>query len=158
MTPLNGTKFLKFENEIARAWKPWELPVKFVNHFRCGYLVPIGESQVYINDKFFMLHNIGFALLGHTEEPVQNLASSPSTNTVLKQDQELINDDIGSHKFFNNQFRVEFTNMPLLRELGLKTMWYFDTVYYPQEKYDNGGIVESIMSYTRLSHGIGKCK
>lgn len=103
---------------------------------------------MYVNDRFFTHHNIGFNALGHTEVPVQSISN-------LKNEREVINDDLGSHKYIGNQFRVEFFNIPGLRLLDLKAMWYLDVLYYPQEKYERGGFIQSLIDFTRISHGVG---
>ena len=109
------------------------------------------KDTVYINDRFFIHHNMGFGYIGHTEPPTQ-----PVLN--IKPGQEVIHDDIGSYGFMSNQFRFEFDNIPLLKEINLKAMWYLDLVCYEPHSH-NKEVKEnhenSFLRNTRLSHGIG---
>lgn len=146
VTPKNRAKFIKIEHDRAHSWT--KNKVKFVNYYRMGYLFPLTNDIVYINDRFFTYHNIGYSSIGHNQPPAQPILN-------LKANQEVMHDDLGSHKYLTNQFRIEFSNLPGLRALDLKAMWYFDAIYYPQEKTDNNGVLESLMNYTRFSHGIG---
>lgn len=148
LTPKNGAKYLKLEHDRAQSWMHEYLPLKFGNYFKCGYILPLTNDAVYVNDRIFTHSNIGFNLVGHTESPTQPILN-------LKPGQEVVHDDLGSHKCIANQFRIEFTNLPGLRDLDLKAMWYFDMIYYPQEKYEKGGFLQSLQDFTRLSHGIG---
>lgn len=148
LTPKNGAKFLKLEYDRIHAWMHKYLPLKIGNYFKCGVLVPLTKDVVYVNDRFFTYSNIGFNYLGHSEFPVQEMMNT-------KPEQEVINDNLGCHKYIGNQFRLEFFNIPGLRDLNLKAMWYCDAIYYPQEKYEKGNIIQSVLDYTRISHGIG---
>ena len=148
MTPMSGAKFLKFEADRALSWLSEKHKIKFVNYMKWGYLLPLSNQTVAINDKFYIYHNMGFNNVGHTEGPTQQIDN-------LKEFQELSFDDLGSNKYLSNQFRIEFSDLPALRALDLKAIWYLDAVYYPQEKSDKGTVVNSFLEYTRLSHGIG---
>lgn len=148
MTPRNGAKHIKLEYDTAQSWAHDNLPMKFINYTKMGYLIPLTQNRVLINDKFFIHHNLGFNTVGHTELPAQQINN-------LKPEQELMLDDLGSHKYLANQFRVEFSNIPAIRALDLKAMWYLDTIYYPNDKEDKGNLLESLIKFTRVSHGIG---
>lgn len=66
----------------------------------------------------------------------------------------LIGDDLGSENFLLGQARLEFTNIPLLRDYGLKTFTYGELALYPTCK----GAINSIKDLAkcgRLSFGFG---
>lgn len=155
MTPGNGAKFFKVECDRAKSWLHESLKIKFVNYTKFGLLFPLSNQHVPLNDKFFIFHNMGFNNLGHTELPVQQLSE-------IKKDHELVLDDLGSNKYFSHQFRVEFSDLPLLKALDLKAMWYLDMIYYPQEfqnRKEESSLLKSsvtnLLDYTRVSHGVG---
>lgn len=111
-------------------------------------MIPLSNQTLHLNDKFFIYHNLGFNTVGHSEVPVQQIET-------LRQGQELVLDDLGSNKYFSNQFRIEFSDIPYVKALDLKAIWYLDTVYYPGEREEKGNIIDSLLSFTRISHGVG---
>lgn len=99
---------------------------------------------------------MGFGHLGHTETPAQ-----PVLN--IKPGQQIINDDMGAYSFIHNQIRLEFDNIPFIKDLGLKAMWYLDTIFYKpevsrqaiNEDQTHNTLISTISEHTRISHGIG---
>jgi len=144
LTPDNGAKFFKCDVEFGTSWT-WNESIKVANVSKGGFLYNLSNIPPLINDKFFVPHNIGYTALGWTEPPLQD--------TDMKE-WELLYDDLGSNWFINNTFRVEFLKIPFLHTVGIKTIWYFDAIYYPHQN-DNETVIGSILKWTRLSHGFG---
>jgi hypothetical protein len=100
-----------------------------------------------VNDKFFSYYDLGFTYLGKTEPPIQ-------TPPTIKSNQFIVGDDLGSDRFVSNQIRVEFSDIPFIKDIGLKAIWYLDLCYYPHFKHETN-IFQNILDFTRISHGFG---
>jgi hypothetical protein len=65
----------------------------------------------------------------------------------------MVGDDLGSLNYLLAQVRLEFTNLPLLRQLNIKSFTYAELALYPHlQKFGNG---LALKDSARFSLGYG---
>jgi hypothetical protein len=66
----------------------------------------------------------------------------------------VVGDDLGSDNFMLAQGRFEFTNIPFIKKLGLRTFTYAELAFYPPFNTNISGF-GYLTKHTRLSAGFG---
>lgn len=75
-----------------------------------------------------------------------------------KQKKLTIGDDLGSQNYFLSSARLEFLNIPVLKDInGLRVFSYAEMAFYPSLKVKGLFNSKTIKDNTRLSAGFGLC-
>lgn len=77
---------------------------------------------------------------------------------MKKKAENTLGDDLGASKTFAQTLRLEFMNIPFLRNLNSSVFAYLRYAYYPdflRETKANTSFTHSILKYTRISYGLG---
>jgi len=108
---------------------------------------------------------MGFSYLGHTEKSnhPKEASSDDKKKEAEKPKEEqkasefekvFIGDDLGSDRYLAANVRLDFLDIPFLRDIHLKTFLYGDIAYYPSS-FAGGQRSLNLLENTRLSTGFG---
>ena len=126
-------------------------------------------TKTAINDRFFISHSLGYNHLGHNFESskhgqVAEVESEASDNEeapkrgAKKVKKIAMGDDLGSMNYMMGSARLEFLNIPLIKDLNnLRAFTYAELAFYPSLKIKGLLDPKIIKDNTRLSAGFGLC-
>ena len=143
LTPGNGASFFKLEADIGRSWS-LKNGLKFISFTRAGALFNLTQNPLYINDRFFSYFDLGFEHMGRTLPAIQ-------TPKTIDANKVCVDDEPGASKFLNQQFRLQFTQLPGFKDMNLSAFGYSEFIYYPNKSHSLGQVLDQ----TRVSHGVG---
>ena len=124
--------------------------INFSYFLQGGYIHNFsGGQSLHSNDRLFVMKTHCFKSIGHIEpsnEPIDAL-SIQSTEPKDKPFRKIIlGDDLGSEQYLNFLGRLEFCDVPLLKNYSLKPFIFGEYIYYPPaaqrcwKTYSRGGI------------------
>ena len=113
-----------------------------------GYIHNFSGRDLHSNDRLFVTKTHCFNSIGHCEpsnEPIDPLSiqsSEPKDKTFRK---VILGDDLGSEKYLTVLGRLEFSDVPMLKNYSIKPFIFAEGIYYPPaasygREYCRGGI------------------
>lgn len=78
---------------------------------------------------------MGYTHLGHSEPPNHPLQIADlEEDSSEKYERKVVGDDLGSESYAAATLRLDFIDIPYIRDIGVKTFLYTDIVFYPTVK------------------------
>ena len=118
-----------------------------------------GQLALKTNDRFFITHSKSFQAIGHTEKsnrPV-DIVSLQDKNTNLGTERRrrvILGDDLGSERYSTLVAKLDFCNVPFLKEYHIKPCVFAEYIFYPHHK-NEGSLGEQLKQYSKLGVGFG---
>ena len=118
--------------------------LNFIWQVQGGIIRPLlSGSNTAINDRFFITHPMGYTHIGHLYE--SNIPKSDQneflgqeikepiaeSETPERTSKHAVGDDLGSMNYLLSTVRMEFLNIPFLKDIHLKTFAYAELALYP---------------------------
>eukprot|EP00347_Sterkiella_histriomuscorum_P010486 403376097 len=145
--------FLKVDGFIAKTISLVPQHLNFCGQIQGGFIRPLmGSQKTTVNDRFFITNSMGYTHLGHIfkSNSQVELEKDPSSNYKKK----IVGDDLGSENYLLLQGRLEFLNIPYIRDIGMRAFTFGEAAIYPS-LINQDKVLERIGNSTRLSAGFG---
>jgi hypothetical protein len=128
--------FLKFYGFFCHKVILYPKKLNLVLSFQGGAMRPIlGSQKTYINDRFFYTNPMGYTHLGHSEPPNHPIREEDLEEEVSgNYERRVVGDDLGSENYGAATLRLDFIDIPYMRDIGMKTFLYGEMLLYPTVK------------------------
>ncbi|TNV80343.1 hypothetical protein FGO68_gene16447 [Halteria grandinella] len=172
----DSVAFGKVDAFYTKRFYPVEDKLKLVWLIQGGFVRPMfGMGRVAINDRFFIASPMGYQSMGNS---FKSNVPKDSIEEVLgqqeqkqedgeddeeqketrgrerpKRERDLMGDDLGSLNYLQTQLRLEFMDIPLIRNINLRTFTYLELACYPH--LNTKLTPQSLMQSSRISLGYG---
>jgi hypothetical protein len=99
-----------------------------------GYIHNFSGEMLHTNDRLFLQKTHCFKSIGHVEpsnEPIDALSiqsKDPKDAAVRK---VILGDDLGAEAFLSVLGRLEFNDVPVLKNYSIKPFLFGEFIYYP---------------------------
>ena len=141
---------------LQQRWQVVAEKINFICDIQAGKLFPLGQKKhSYVNDRFFLYNTGGYINIGHTEPSLR-----PSTEVPEKAEQAnlvdglhkvVMGDDMGCEQYAYLGGRLDFLNIPFIRQAGVKLFSQAELIYYPPQKKSTLNAIDDI----RVTLGFG---
>lgn len=103
------------------------------------------KSKSFVNDRFFLYNTGGYVNLGHTEPSLRTIDNldADRSDKAKKEEKEalarglhrvILGDDMGCTRFAYLGGRLDFLDVPYLRDAGVRVYSQAELIYYPPAK------------------------
>lgn len=125
--------FLKFEVKQQNLFELLPGKINLVTELSGGLIF----GRTYQNDRFFFYNLLGYLYTGHIEPSVSvRVEQVPAEGAVV-----VLGDDLGVNKFLYVNARLDYLNVPFVRDIGARLFSVAELGLYPKE---NGALKGSV--------------
>lgn len=172
-----GAGFLKLNYQRAQRINLFSNYFSFSYSLNCGLIKNLSAlfsksgspPQLKTNDRLFLSRTHCFSVLGHNEVSNRIVDEAEINKDIIKTERQqdpqsqsdtclrkvIMGDDLGSERYLNLLGRLDFCNIPGLRNYGLKPFIFGELIYYPPCNEKSPTLAASLKRYTRGGFGFG---
>ena len=130
--------FLKLEGSRQHRFPIVDDKINLVCEVKAGKILPLSSNKnkasSFANDRLYLYLSSGYLMLGHSEPTLRPTAEKTEEDDKQKRkdvQQVVLGDDLGSDTFLYTGARLDYCNMPYLKDSNVRLYSSAEAVYYP---------------------------